>query len=201
MIEARVSVNLGDLSQRIGRVSARIHEAALYSVSEWLRILVRKTFTTTHASPEGVPWVPLKAKTAARKRGPGMLRESSALFDQVGGPRAAPTIEGDTVTLGSSLPYAAVHQFGFEGDESVHEFFRRVRAPGRDVWGKILGRNNKIVHGKIMMGMSFPKTGAHTRHAKTPARPYLPSPEFAQIEGTKAAVEGVANVLREEGIE
>jgi hypothetical protein len=125
-----------------------------------------------------------------------MLRESGALFAQVGGPTAAPSIDGNTITLESTLPYSAAMQDGFDGDVSVRAMIRRVRS--RDVFGKMLGKNNKIVRGKIAMGIG--NVAKHTRHMKIPARPFLPTAEFVEVEGGKVAEEVVRDAMRREGI-
>ena len=198
MFTARVTINLEDLKRRLSTVAGRIQILPMLHVSEWLRLTVRKTFTTTHASPEGIPWAPLTPKYAARKKGPGILRETSALFDQVGGPAAAPTIEGNTITLGSSLPYAAAHQFGLDADVNVSAFVRRVKS--KDLFGRRLNpKLGKMTRVRIELGKGGVKN--HVRRMRIPARPYLPTPEFAEAEGTKVAEEAVRAVMTGEGIE
>lgn len=193
MIEARVTVRLDDLSQRIRRATLTVQQGLVVHVAEWLRQVIRGSFEKD-SSPKGVPWQPWSLKYAAHGSGKGMLEKSGALFEQS---TRAVAIHGNTITAGSTLKYAAIHQFGFDGDESVRQFIRRVRSPGRDTWGKIIGKNNKIVRGKIMMGVAFPTIGKHTRHKKMPARPYLPTPEFVETEGTKDAQDYVNAVLEE----
>jgi phage gpG-like protein len=198
MIGARITINLDDLKRRLSTAAGRIQLFPMLSVSEWLRLVVRKTFTMTHASPEGVPWAPLSEKYAARKKGPGILRETSALFDQVGSARAAPVIEGNTISLGSNLPYAAAHQYGFEGDVAVHEHVRRVKS--KDKYGMRLNpKLGKMTRVRILLGEG--KVSKYMRHAKNPARPYLPTPEFVEQEATKIAEDSTLQVLRNEGIE
>lgn len=58
-------------------------------------------------TPTGEPFHPLDPFYAARKKGPGILRESQALFS-----RMTTQLDGNTLIWGSNLPYAAVHQFG-----------------------------------------------------------------------------------------
>lgn len=201
MIEARVTADLSGLGERFARVAAKIQEAALYSVSEWLRAVVRGTFRDD-SSPEGVPWQPWSPKYAMHGHGKGMLEKSGALFDQVGSPRAAPQIQGNTITLGSTLPYAAVHQFGFEGDVSVRESKSFVLHTGEDTWGRLL--NSKLARETrqiIARGIRVQKNRAHTRHMKIPARPYLPTAAYVEAEGSEIARQAVVEKLSEEGIE
>ncbi len=58
-------------------------------------------------TPTGEPFHPLDPFYAVRKKGPGILRESQALFS-----RLTTRLDGNTLIWGSNLPYAAVHQFG-----------------------------------------------------------------------------------------
>lgn len=191
MIEARATVRVDDLSRRLGLAAAKIQERLVLSVAEWLRLVIRTSFEK-EATAEGAPWAPLSPKYLARKKGPGILREGGALFEQA---TRAPVINGNVVTAGSTLPYAAVHQFGFDGDVSVRAMIRRVRS--RDVFGKMLGKNNKIVRGKIARGIG--NVSEHSRHMRMPARPYLPSAEFAEAEGQKIAAEFVDDVIAKAG--
>ena len=162
-------------------------------VAAWLATVIRRTFEKK-TSPEGEAWVPLSEKYAARKKGPGILRETSALYEQV--TRGA-LISGNTITAGSTLPYAAAHQFGLEGDVSVRTFLRRAR--GKQMWAQVLGKNNKIVRGRLVgHEVSFPRTPAHSRHMNIPARPYLPTPAFVESEGAKVAQEFVRSELAAE---
>jgi phage gpG-like protein len=82
-------------------------------------------------------------------------------------------IEGDTVTgsIGSQVRYAAVHEFGFDGDVQVKPFFRKNRH--RDQFSRVervstaTGRKYKTV-AKTASGLSQVK--GHKRHMRIPAR-------------------------------
>jgi phage gpG-like protein len=95
----------------------------------------------------------------------GLLRQSVRFTEAV--------ITGDTVTssIGSNVRYAAVHEFGFDGQVNVRPFFRKHR--GRDQFAKIervakkTGRRYKATV-KIATGVEG--VSAHTRHMKIPAR-------------------------------
>lgn len=82
-------------------------------------------------------------------------------------------IEGETVTgsIGSNVRYAAVHEFGFEGDVEVKPFFRKNRkfafVAKIERVSKKTGRSYKTaVRGPE--GQSQVKQ--HTRHMRIPAR-------------------------------
>lgn len=192
MISSSVTLQPFDIGAKLGARAAQIQEGAVLHVAEWLRFTIRKSFQN-QSTAEGTQWVPLSPAYAARKKGAGILRESGAMFEQA---TRAPEIDGNTVTAGSTLPYASVHQLGFEGDVSVRAMIRKVKS--RDVMGKMLGKNNKIVRGKIAMGIG--NVASHTRHMNIPARPYLPSEEFVQGEGAQVAKEFVQSEI-EAGLE
>lgn len=61
-------------------------------------------------TPDGADFVALHARTRARKRGPGILRER----DKRGGLFASLThqVDGATLRVGTNKVYAATHQFG-----------------------------------------------------------------------------------------
>jgi len=189
MLEAKVGTGgFDDLARRVGMAVEKVQAYVMRGVADWLHLVIRDSFEKRETA-EGVPWEPLSLEYAKRKRGPGILRESGALFEQV---NRGPFINGNTITAGSTLPYAAAHQFGFEGDESVREFVHRVRS--RDVWGKLfnpkLGKDTRRI---IELGKG--SVSSHTRHMRIPARPYLPSKEFVETEGTKVAQEFVDGAI------
>jgi phage gpG-like protein len=82
-------------------------------------------------------------------------------------------IEGGSVTasVGSPVRYAAVHEFGFEGDVQVKPFFRKNRE--RDQFTKVervskkTGRSYKS---KLKTASGVSAVKAHKRHMKIPAR-------------------------------
>ncbi|MGO9641313.1 MAG: phage virion morphogenesis protein [Candidatus Acidiferrales bacterium] len=201
MIQARVNTGqLNETAERIGVAAEKIQEGLATAVAEWLRLVIRTSFQN-QASAEEIPWAPLSPAYSRRKRGPGILRESGALFEQS---TRAPEItrispEQTLITAGSTLPYAPVHQFGSEGEVGVHEFMRRV-ITGKDRWGRLLNpRLGKQTRQIIARGVRFDKIAKHTRHMRMPARPYLPSPEFVTAEGTKIAQEFVDGATAEAG--
>jgi phage gpG-like protein len=82
-------------------------------------------------------------------------------------------IEGDTViaSIGSPLRYAAVHEFGFEGDVQVKPFFRKNRHA--DQFGKIervSRRTGRRYRSTVKTASGVAPVKAHSRHMKIPAR-------------------------------
>lgn len=95
----------------------------------------------------------------------GQLRQSVRFTSAV--------IEGNTVTasIGSPLRYAAVHEFGFEGDVQVKPFFRKNRHA--DQFGKIervSKRTGKRYRSTVKTASGVASVKAHTRHMNIPAR-------------------------------
>lgn len=69
------------------------------------------------------------------------------------------------IEAGSNLPYAAIHQFGFNDTQNVREFIRLSR-------GKKL-RESKKKNRFAQQNISLGKVKAHSRKMVMPARPYL----------------------------
>jgi phage gpG-like protein len=201
MIEARVSTGqFSQAAERLGARLAKIQEGLSLAIADWLRFIIRKSFQE-QATAEEVPWTPLTPAYSRRKRGPGILRESGALFEQS---TRAPIIQQlsptqSLITAGSTVPYAAAHQFGFDGEVTVKGFMRRVLT-GKDTWGRLVNPAlRKSTRQVIARGVRFDKIEKHTRHMRMPARPYLPSPEFVTSEGTKIAQRFADGAIAEGG--
>ena len=154
------------------------------SVAEWLREVIFQSFGREE-SPEGVPWKPLSEPYATLKAtgqvggGPGprkvgavrlaslkkILELNGELFRDA---TNSVTIAGNTITAGSILPYAAAHQYG--ASINIPEIGPKNAAALR-------------FYNPELRAIFAKRTRAHT--VTIPARPYLPSPEFAEQEGAK----------------
>jgi phage gpG-like protein len=86
----------------------------------------------------------------------GLLRRSLRRNDAV--------VSADTITgaIGTNVKYAAVHEYGFDGDVEVSAFTRRVRS--RDV---------RVKRKLTAFGVAYVR--AFTRHMRMPARPFISS--------------------------
>jgi phage gpG-like protein len=187
---------LTEVARRVGTSAEEIHTSLTIRIADWLKFVIRKSFAE-ESTAEGAPWKPLQPRTAARKKGPGILREGGALFEQLYQGRST-SIVGDTVTIASTLPYSAAHQFGFEGDVTTRQFLHRVKS--RDVWGKLLNpKLGKETRRIIARGIGH--VAPHTRHMNIPARPFLPSAEFIEAEGSAIVKEATEQILFDEGLE
>jgi len=126
--------------------------------------LTKRAFRDSGARP--APWPPAKAalgrtRVASGKKGGSrgtLLRDTGALYDSINYQLAGI----DSIRIGTAMPYAAAHQFGFSGSvtQRVPEHQRRVlQAFGRP--------------------LAQPKTATVRAHSRTmnqnlPARPFLP---------------------------
>ena len=95
----------------------------------------------------------------------GQLRQSVWFAEGV--------IQDNTVTasLGSPVRYAAVHEFGFEGDVQVRPFFRKNRRA--DQYGKIervSRRTGRRYKSTVKTASGIAPVTSHTRHMRIPAR-------------------------------
>jgi phage gpG-like protein len=174
----RIKVDMTDVSKKMGMVQQNLHRGLLVAVAEWLRFIIRQAFET-QSSPEGIPWKPLTAAYAARKKGGLRILElTGALFASAD---KSIIITGNRVSASSSLPYSGIHQFG--GTIHIPDIFPKkakalfFMAGGKNVFAK--------------------KVKAHD--VRMPARPYLPSPEFAGKEAAMIVDEKIAAIIKEAG--
>ena len=95
----------------------------------------------------------------------GQLRES-VRFTQA-------AIEGDTVTgsIGSPVRYAAVHEFGFEGDVQVKPFFRKNRRADQTAKiERVSKRTGRKYRATVKTASGLSQVKGFTRHMRIPAR-------------------------------
>lgn len=106
----RIKVDLRDVAAKLGLLRANLKLALLQGIAEGIFQMARRSFDQ-QASPEGAPWVPLSPRYAGLKarlfpRKPILQAHGILLRSLFRG------VEGDQAIIGSSLPYAAIHQFG-----------------------------------------------------------------------------------------
>lgn len=134
---------------------------------------VRQTFRDS-GSPSG-SWPPLSpASLSWRKYSTGhkLLVDTGLLLNSI-----TFAVQGNSVVVGTGLRYASVHQYGFDGDQSVKPYSYTRRQRSRDTFGsqKItnkLGRS-QTVHRKTSSGIATVNVRGFTRHIRIPARPFL----------------------------
>jgi phage gpG-like protein len=87
---------------------------ALREIADDFRAMMAEQFAS-EGRAGGTPWAPLAPSTARRRRSGALLNVTGALLSSlrdVGAPRHVEQIDRQTLTLGSSLPYAMYHQTG-----------------------------------------------------------------------------------------
>jgi phage gpG-like protein len=88
---------------------------ALTEIADDFRAMITEQFAS-EGRASGTPWAELAPSTARRRRaGTLLLNVTGALLDSLRQPGAAGHVEeadGQTLTLGSRLPYAIYHQTG-----------------------------------------------------------------------------------------
>ena len=197
----QIKIDLADVRRKFGLVAADMRRPLLVAVAEWLRFIIRQSFDQ-QASPEGIPWKTLsqpygkfkQAATGKRARpvGPGgqpggqvhiggkkKLYRSGDLFQSVD---RGITLGEDRVSASSMLPYAPAQNFG--ATISIPEI-RPKKANGALRW----------------FGPDGPVFARHTRaHRVTiPARPFLPSPAFAEAQAAMVIDETLGDAINRAG--
>jgi phage gpG-like protein len=81
------------------------------------------------------------------------------------------TPNGITGTVGVKLSYAAAHEYGFDGTESVRAHIRRVTSADTRAW--VMKSYNDVGRRKVSEGIGYVR--AHERHMRLPERSYLRS--------------------------
>jgi phage gpG-like protein len=164
------------------QLSLQQNEELMSQIGAAQLLSVRRTFRG-HGSPSG-SWVPLAASTIRSNPkiyGPGhkLLVRSGRLLNSI-----AFQAEPGSVTVGTNLRYAAVHQYGSRDrgtatgprteaesksvvDVQAHSY---SRLSGELGVGKLKGRKRRIQGPR---NASRVNVGAHQRHQNIPARPYL----------------------------
>jgi phage virion morphogenesis protein len=174
----KISLNLADVSKKMGMVAEGLHKGLMTAVAEWLRFTIRQAFEA-QASPEGVPWKPLSPDYALRKKaGLRILELTGALFQSVD---RSVRISGNLVIAESARPYAAIHQYG--GTIRVPEIFpKNARALFFSIGGKNVFARSARAHVVSM-----------------PARPFLPSPAFAEAQAGAVVEEALDGLIKQAG--
>ena len=127
MLDLTFSYNPAPLDRVLGDFQASLadYSPALRLIADDFREMVSEQFAS-EGRAGGTPWAGLAPSTARRKRGGSSLLVSSGAllrsFSDSGAPGHLEEIDGQSLTIGSSLPYALFHQtgagWGFGRDES-----------------------------------------------------------------------------------
>lgn len=165
--DAKLKGMLQRLAQRMGNLSPVLEKAGAI-----LRNDALDNFKAQRA-PDGTPWAPLKRATlAARRKGKGagnaqILRDTGVLMNSIGssGGYGIHQLTPTSVTIGTRVPYAAIHQNGGTinfGARSIRVRLRKNKA-GRSVFAKDSHKRARTVWGTNTSGWSV----------RIPARPFI----------------------------
>jgi len=199
----QVKLNSEDVQRKLGLLSAGLQRGAIIAVADWLKDTVIKAFQGER-SPEGVPWKPLSplyGRMKGARTGRGFARKvnkrgrpGEAVFLNrkrilvlsgglsrgfVGEQATGYAIQENSVTASSFLPYAAAHQFG-----STH-MIPEIRPKKKGGVLRFYGGAGDAIFAR--------RAKAHP--VTIPARPFLPSPEFAEREAAAAIDEAVQTAI------
>lgn len=148
----------------LNRLSASVRNMspALKEVGDALKTNIQLGFNA-EKSPYGDAWAKLKPATlkARRKKGAGakILRDTGRLVNSI--TRSA---DANSVTVGTNVPYAAIHQFGGTIDHAARSIRVRLRTvKGRTRFAKDSHKRARIIWGE-----------AKAWFVNIPARPFMP---------------------------
>lgn len=145
--------------------------------------------------PYGVPWKPLAPSTVAGRRGSGHgvkpLVDTGALRNSIG-VAAGPT----SVSIGTVLSYAAIHQFGGTIQYEPRQFTVRLRTVTAERKDGTTYRATRFASAKHKR-VTLVEAAAPARSVTIPARPYLPTQERGlPIELAESIRDRLANHFR-----
>lgn len=142
-------------------------ENRLPIMKEVSQVLVSSVQENFRTGGRPTQWV--KSKRAIRQGGQTLLGSGRLMKSLL-----TPEVTGDDINFGSNLPYAAIHQFGFDGPETVKAHSRSMRS------GNLFGRGERvnkktgeITQGRIKTASGVGFVKSFTRHMRMPARPYI----------------------------
>jgi len=117
MPEIRITVHDEPVKQALNDLAGKVKDLSpvMKIIGEYMLRSTEDRFNSQGPSPDGSPWVPLKASTLRRKKHSKILTESGLLRGsiryQLQGPSA--------VAIGTNRVYAAIHQLGGKTSPSV----------------------------------------------------------------------------------
>lgn len=110
------------------------------------------------------------SRAEAVSRGGQTLLGSGRLMKSITNPQ----VTESKITIGSNLPYARIHQEGFDGSQNVRGHVRRVKS--RNVFGKeqrVSKKTGKAYTARAVIAQGIAHVKPFAREMKMPARPYL----------------------------
>lgn len=111
MAEITIKLDGADaVRERLREISSRMSNLSpiLKAIGDRVAEQTKRRVESQGPAPDGTPWAPLKPATLARKKHAKILTESGHLRDSIRYQLAG----SNTVTVGTNLVYAAIHQLG-----------------------------------------------------------------------------------------
>lgn len=133
-------------------------------------VAVRLASSVAQSFKEGGRPEKWKMSMRAKRQGGQTLLSSGRLMKSL----LTPQVTDDGITFGSNLPYAAIHQFGFDGNQSVRAHRRKVES--RSQFGKeerISKRTGKKYQARVKTLQGTAQVKSFSRHMRMPARPFI----------------------------
>ena len=164
----QLNVTLGEMMARAGNVGPAMQEIGEKQVSSFLENF------RLGGRPDS--WKPSQR---AIKHGGQTLMGSGRLMKSI----TPFQVDGPTLVFGSNLPYAAIHQYGFEGDETVRAHERRRF--GRASEERVSKKTGSIYKTSVRVVAGTTQIRSFTRHMKMWARPFIVFQEQDVSDATK----------------
>lgn len=163
-----VDIDTGPVQRALQRLGERARDLspAFREIGEGVKADAALRFKDSR-DPYGAAWVPLKPATIARRR----KRSTKPLLDtgRLRNSIASRLLGGAGVEVGTSVAYAAIHQFGGEisfGARSIRVRLRKVKLED----GRMVSRFAKDSHRRATATWGTNSTGWKVR---IPARPFI----------------------------
>jgi len=156
-IQQALFLCLADLPQQIGTLAVNFSKQRF----------VEQNWHDT--APE--PWTPRRhlRRGGKRRQNGAILVDSGRLKRSIRIVAVTPT----SVTIGTDVPYAQIHNDGFNGSQSVRAHTQRVKEHQRKQ--KVKGKKGKWKTKKVTVKAHTRNIKAHTRNMKMPRRRFLGS--------------------------
>jgi len=124
---------------------------AMKNIGEYMVQATEQRFDS-ETGPDGQKWPEVSAATRERKKHPKVLTESHRLRGSI-----HPEAGKDSVEVGTNVPYAAIHQFGFYGQVNIPAHTRLI----------------KTAFGQPLKHPVWARIEPYTLQQNVPARPFL----------------------------
>lgn len=148
MSGASVSITVQVQDDAVRRAFGQL-EGLMHNTTPVMRAIGTGLVASTHqrfvtqTDPQGQAWSALNAEDAAAKRKTRILTESTRLHDSINEKAGR-----DHVSVGTNVPYAAIHQFGgtIVPKNASHLFFR--------IGGRLIVANSVTLPARPYLGIS-----------------------------------------------